>query len=81
MTKRDEYVALIRGEPRKEKVFFRPILMHFAAKFNRTTYGKFASDYKTLVESNIRAMEHFDTDMVSLISDPLQGNLRLWRGN
>jgi MtaA/CmuA family methyltransferase len=44
--------------------------MHFAARFNRTTYGKFASDYKTLVESNIKAMEHFDTDMVSLISDP-----------
>jgi MtaA/CmuA family methyltransferase len=44
--------------------------MHFAARFNNTTYGKFASDYKTLVESNIRAMEHFDTDMVSLISDP-----------
>ena len=33
-------------------------------------YGKFASDYKVLVESNIRAMEYFDTDMVSLISDP-----------
>lgn len=44
--------------------------MHFAARFNNTTYGKFASDYKTLVESNIRAMEYFDTDMVSLISDP-----------
>jgi MtaA/CmuA family methyltransferase len=44
--------------------------MHFAAKFSNTTYGKYASDYKTLVESNITAMEHFDTDMVSLISDP-----------
>lgn len=44
--------------------------MHFAARFNDSTYGKFASDYKTLVESNIRAMEYFDTDMVSLISDP-----------
>jgi uroporphyrinogen decarboxylase len=44
--------------------------MHFAARFNNTTYGRFASDYKTLVESNIRAMEYFDTDMVSLISDP-----------
>ena len=44
--------------------------MHFAARFNHTTYGKFASDYKTLVESNIKAMEYFDMDMVSLISDP-----------
>jgi len=44
--------------------------MHFAARFNNTTYARFASDYKTLVESNIKAMEYFDTDMVSLISDP-----------
>jgi MtaA/CmuA family methyltransferase len=54
----------------KERIFFRPILMHFAARFSNTTYGKFASDYKTLVDCNIRAMEFFDTDMVSLISDP-----------
>jgi MtaA/CmuA family methyltransferase len=44
--------------------------MHFAARFNNTTYGRFAADHRVLVESNIRAMEHFDTDMVSLISDP-----------
>jgi len=49
---------------------FRPILMHFAARFNGKTYGEFASDYKVLVDCNIRAMEHFDTDMVGLISDP-----------
>jgi MtaA/CmuA family methyltransferase len=51
-------------------ILFRPILMHFAARFGGTTYGKFASDYKTLVECNIRCMEYFDTDMVGLISDP-----------
>jgi MtaA/CmuA family methyltransferase len=44
--------------------------MHFAARFGGTTYGKFASDHKTLVECNIRCMEYFDTDMVGLISDP-----------
>jgi uroporphyrinogen decarboxylase len=44
--------------------------MHFAARFHGTTYAKFASDYKTLVESNIRCLEHFDLDAVSLISDP-----------
>jgi len=70
MTKKQLYEALLKGEKPVDRVFFRPILMHFAARFNNTTYGKFASDYKTLVESNIRAMEHFDTDMVSLISDP-----------
>jgi len=70
MNKLQLYRALLNGDRPEERVFFRPILMHFAARFNNTTYGKFASDYKTLVESNIRAMEFFDTDMVSLISDP-----------
>ena len=51
-------------------ILFRPILMHFAARFGGTTYGKFASDHKTLVDCNIRCMEHFDADMVGLISDP-----------
>jgi MtaA/CmuA family methyltransferase len=70
MNKKQLFTDLLKGKLSKERVFFRPILMHFAARFNNTTYGKFASDYKVLVESNIRAMEYFDTDMVSLISDP-----------
>jgi len=72
MNKKEFYKALLRGEKPQNKIFFRPILMHFAARFNNTTYGKFASDFKALVESNIRAMEFFDTDMVSLISDPFR---------
>lgn len=44
--------------------------MHFAARFNGRTYAEFASDHKVLVESNIKAMEYFNMDMVSLISDP-----------
>jgi len=70
MNKLQLYHDLLEGKNEKERVFFRPILMHFAARLNNTTYGRFASDYKTLVESNIKAMEFFDTDMVSLISDP-----------
>lgn len=53
-----------------ERTLFRPILMHFAARFAGTTYGKFASCHKTLVDCNIRAMEYFDADMTGLISDP-----------
>lgn len=70
MNKMQLFNALLKGEKAQDRIFFRPILMHFAARLNSSTYGKFASDYKVLVESNIRAMEHFDTDMVSLISDP-----------
>lgn len=49
---------------------FRPILMHFAARFSGKTYGEFASDHRILVACNLKAMEHFDMDMVGLISDP-----------
>jgi MtaA/CmuA family methyltransferase len=69
MNKKQQFDKLLSGEL-QSSVLFKPILMHFAARFNKTTYGKLASDYKVLVESNIRCMEYFDLDTVSLISDP-----------
>jgi MtaA/CmuA family methyltransferase len=44
--------------------------MHKAARFAGFTYGQFASDYKALVESNLRCREAFGMDAVGLISDP-----------
>jgi MtaA/CmuA family methyltransferase len=52
------------------RILFHPILMHFAARYNHTTYARFASDFKVLVDSNIRCMEDFGMDAVGLISDP-----------
>lgn len=49
---------------------FHPILMHFAARYAGYTYGEFASDYKALVESNLRCREDFGMDAVGVISDP-----------
>ena len=49
---------------------FYPILMHFAARYAGFTYGEFASDFKALVESNLRCWESFGMDSVGLISDP-----------
>jgi MtaA/CmuA family methyltransferase len=49
---------------------FHPILMHFAARFNNKKYSEFAANYKVLVESNIKCLEYFNHDAVSLISDP-----------
>jgi MtaA/CmuA family methyltransferase len=54
----------------KDKVLFRPILMHFAANFIGKNYGQFASDYKILAEANLRCMDEFGLDMLGLISDP-----------
>jgi uroporphyrinogen-III decarboxylase len=70
MTKTQLFDLLCKGKNPNGRVLFRPILMHFAARFSGKTYGEFASNYKTLVDSNIRAMDHFDLDMVGLISDP-----------
>jgi MtaA/CmuA family methyltransferase len=49
---------------------FHPILMHFAARYSGFTYGRFASDYRALVESNLRCRDEFGMDAVGLISDP-----------
>ena len=70
MTKKDKLERLFKGKDLESEKLFRPILMHFAARFNNKTYGQFASDHKVLVDCNIKAMEYFDMDMVGLISDP-----------
>ncbi len=72
MTKKEQFLNLLNansGEMNGNNLF-HPILMHFAARFIGKTYADFASDYKVLVESNIRALEYFDLDIVGLISDP-----------
>ena len=69
MSKKTDFEKLLAGEM-PGRIQFYPILMHFAARFNGKTYGELASDYRVLVESNMKCLEHFDFDMVSLISDP-----------
>lgn len=69
MNKKQQFNELLEGKI-SPKVLFKPILMHFAARFNGKTYGEFASNYKVLVESNMLCLEYFDLDAVSLISDP-----------
>ncbi len=49
---------------------FHPILMHFAARYAGYTYGEFASDYKALVDSNLKCLTDFGMDAVGVISDP-----------
>lgn len=69
MTKMQLFERLRKGEPTGITPF-SPILMHFAARYIGKTYGEFAADHKVLVEANLKALEDFDMDMVSLISDP-----------
>lgn len=69
MNKMQQFQQFIAGG-QTERTLFRPILMHFAARYAGHTYGELASDYRVLVEANIKALEDFDMDMVGLISDP-----------
>jgi MtaA/CmuA family methyltransferase len=70
MSKKEKFESLFKMDTDRRSVSFHPILMHFAARFNQKTYAQFASDYRILVESNLKALEYFDPDMVGLISDP-----------
>ncbi|MBT6764285.1 MAG: hypothetical protein HOA90_07095, partial [Prolixibacteraceae bacterium] len=70
MTKTEQFHQLQKNGFLSDKILFRPILMQFAAEYIGSNYGKFASDYKVLVETNLRCMEDFNLDMLGLISDP-----------
>ncbi|HON08933.1 MAG TPA: uroporphyrinogen decarboxylase family protein, partial [Verrucomicrobiota bacterium] len=47
-----------------------PITMMFAADNIGVKYGKYAADYRVLVEAQLRIAEKYDIDHVSCISDP-----------
>jgi MtaA/CmuA family methyltransferase len=70
MTQTEQFHHLQKNGSLPGKVLFRPILMYFAAHFIGKTYGQFASDYRVLVEANLRCMDAFGLDMLGLISDP-----------
>ena len=71
MTKTERLFTLTQGVP-GGPVLFHPILMHFAARFGGRTYADFASDYRVLVETNVKCLERFGHDAVSTISDPFR---------
>jgi len=70
MTKKEVFHNLYSGIFPEDRTIFRPILMHFIARYAGGNYAKFASDHRFLVEANLRALDDFDIDMVGLISDP-----------
>ena len=54
------------------RIPFHPLVMQFACRFINKTYEEFMCDYRVLVESNLRCIEAFDHDAVSVISDPFR---------
>lgn len=69
MTPRERYLAVLHGE-QPDHLPRVPIVMQFAAEHIGSNYGAFASDFRVLVEANLRCAETFGFDQVSAISDP-----------
>ena len=65
----ERVTALLGGEP-VDCLPQLPITMMFAADQIGVKYGEYASDYRVLVEGQLRTAEKFDFDYVSCISDP-----------
>jgi MtaA/CmuA family methyltransferase len=61
--------AVMRGDP-VDRLPLMPITMMFATDQLGVPYGKYASDYRTLVEAQLLTAERFGFDYVSVISDP-----------
>jgi len=69
MNGRERILASLKGQA-TDCLPLMPITMMFAADQIGKPYGKYATDYKVLVEGQLRTAEKFDFDYVSCISDP-----------
>jgi uroporphyrinogen decarboxylase len=72
MQQRTEFLNMVQERSAAGNVFFRPILMQFAAHHIGKTYRDLYLDHEVLVAANIACMETFGTDAVGLISDPMR---------
>lgn len=71
MTPRERVFSRIEGKP-VDRIPNLNILMLFAARYIGVPYSKYVTEYKYLVEGNIKCCEEFGIDMVSAISDPMR---------
>jgi MtaA/CmuA family methyltransferase len=69
MDNRERVIAMMDHRP-VDRIPLMPITMMFAADQIGVRYGEYVSDYRLLVEAQLRTAERFDLDQVSCISDP-----------
>ncbi|MGB8258767.1 MAG: uroporphyrinogen decarboxylase family protein [Terracidiphilus sp.] len=69
MNSRERVLAMMDHRP-VDRIPNMPITMMFAADQIGVKYGQYVSDYRILVEAQLRTAERFDIDQVSCISDP-----------
>ncbi|MBI5094213.1 MAG: uroporphyrinogen decarboxylase family protein [Candidatus Hydrogenedentes bacterium] len=69
MTGRERILRVIQGSE-ADSLPFMPITMMFAADQAGVKYRDYATNFRFLVEAQLRVAEQFDFDYVSCISDP-----------
>lgn len=65
-----ERILALVGGGQPDSLPFMPITMMFASDHAGVTYHAYATDYRVLVEAQLRVAEDYDIDQVSVISDP-----------
>jgi MtaA/CmuA family methyltransferase len=68
MNSRERFFALLDGKP-ADRLPLMPITMMFAAERAGLSYGRYALDYRVLVEAQLRTVEEFGFDHVSAITE------------
>jgi len=68
MTSKERVNAVMRGET-ADRIPVFPLIMRFAAVKSGYTYEQFASDGRVLAESQLKVMEEFDLDVITVCSD------------
>jgi MtaA/CmuA family methyltransferase len=71
MTPYERVMERLAGNP-VDRIPNLCILMTFAAKYIGVTYDRYVTDFRLLVEGNMRCCEDFGIDMLSAISDPMR---------
>lgn len=69
---RTQFFNTVKERSAAGDVFFRPILMQFAAHQIGKTYREFYLNHENLVAANLACMEIYGMDAVGLISDPMR---------
>lgn len=71
LTQKERVMRRLEGSP-VDKIPNLNIIMTFAAKYIGVPYKEYVTDFRKLVEGNIRCCNDFGIDMVSAISDPFR---------
>jgi MtaA/CmuA family methyltransferase len=69
MTGRERILAHLDGQP-VDRLPFMPITMQFACAQIGASYRDYCTDYRVLVEAQLRTAELFDLDYLNTMSDP-----------